>query len=182
MKIRVGYELIYDFPQPTPMIMVLGMHMTRASDVIISDSPTSDPVVTMSPYIDAYGNRCSRLVAPAGRMLLSGDGLVRDSGLPDVVAPSATQHAVEDLPPETIIYLLGSRYCRRTVCPTSRGSFSPKPHRDGHASRQSAITSTITSPSDINTRGRPRPPARLSTKATACAATTLTWRSPSAVA
>jgi transglutaminase-like putative cysteine protease len=111
MKIRVGYELIYDFPQPTPMIMVLGMHMTRASDVIISDSPTSDPVVTMSPYIDAYGNRCSRLVAPAGRMLLSGDGLVRDSGLPDVVAPSATQHAVEDLPPETIIYLLGSRYC-----------------------------------------------------------------------
>ena len=23
MKIRVGYELIYDFPQPTPMIMVL---------------------------------------------------------------------------------------------------------------------------------------------------------------
>jgi transglutaminase-like putative cysteine protease len=111
MKIRVGYELIYDFPQPTPMIMVLGMHMTRASDVIISDSPTSDPVVTMSPYIDAYGNRCSRLVAPAGRMLLSGDGLVRDSGLPDVVAPSATQHPVEDLPPETIIYLLGSRYC-----------------------------------------------------------------------
>ena len=111
MKIRVGYELIYDFPQPTPMIMVLGMHMTRASDVIISDSPTSDPVVTMSPYIDAYGNRCSRLVAPAGRMLLSGDGLVRDSGLPDVVAPSATQHTVEDLPPETIVFLLGSRYC-----------------------------------------------------------------------
>ena len=24
MKIRVGYELIYDFPQPTPMIMVSG--------------------------------------------------------------------------------------------------------------------------------------------------------------
>jgi transglutaminase-like putative cysteine protease len=65
----------------------------------------------MSPYIDAYGNRCSRLVAPAGRMLLSGDGLVRDSGLPDVVAPSATPHPVEDLPPETIVYLLGSRYC-----------------------------------------------------------------------
>jgi transglutaminase-like putative cysteine protease len=111
MKIRVGYELIYDFPQPTPMIMVLGAHLTRASDVIVPDYLTTDPAVTISPYRDVYGNWCSRLVAPAGRMRLSGDGVVRDSGLPDVVAPSAPQHAVEDLPAETIVYLLGSRYC-----------------------------------------------------------------------
>jgi transglutaminase-like putative cysteine protease len=111
MKIRVGYELIYDFPQPTPMILVLGTHLTRASDVIVPDYLTTDPAVTISPYRDNYGNWCSRLVAPAGRMLLSGDGVVRDSGLPDIVAPSAPQHAVEDLPAETIVYLLGSRYC-----------------------------------------------------------------------
>ena len=111
MKIRVGYELIYDFPQPTPMILVLGTHLTRASDVIVPDYLTTDPAVTISPYRDVYGNWCSRLVAPAGRMRLSGDGVVRDSGLPDVVAPSAPQHPVEDLPAETIVYLLGSRYC-----------------------------------------------------------------------
>jgi transglutaminase-like putative cysteine protease len=111
MKIRVGYELIYDFPQATPMIMVLGVHLTRASDVIVPDYLTTDPAVTISPYRDSYGNWCSRLVAPAGRMRLSGDGIVRDSGMPDVVALSAPQHPVEDLPPETIVYLLGSRYC-----------------------------------------------------------------------
>jgi transglutaminase-like putative cysteine protease len=111
MKIRVGYELIYDFPQPTPMILVLGTHLTRASDVIVPDYLTTDPAVTISPYRDSYGNWCSRLVAPAGHMRLSGDGIVRDSGLPDVVAPSAPQHAVEELPAETIVYLLGSRYC-----------------------------------------------------------------------
>ena len=111
MKIRVGYELVYDFPQPTPMILVLGTHLTRASDVVVPDYLTTDPAVTISPYRDSYGNWCSRLVAPAGRMRLSGDGVVRDSGLPDVVAPSAPQHAVEDLPAETIVYLLGSRYC-----------------------------------------------------------------------
>jgi transglutaminase-like putative cysteine protease len=44
-------------------------------------------------------------------MRLSANGVVRDSGLPDVVAPSAFQHAVEDLPPETLLFLLGSRYC-----------------------------------------------------------------------
>jgi hypothetical protein len=44
-------------------------------------------------------------------MRLSADGVVRDTGLPDVVAPSALQHAVEDLPAETLVFLLGSRYC-----------------------------------------------------------------------
>ena len=111
MKIRVGYELIYDFPQPTPMIMVLGTHFTRASDVIVPDYLTINPAVPISPYRDVFGNWCSRLVAPAGRVTLSADGLVNDSGQPDVVAPTAPQHAVEDLPADTLIYLLGSRYC-----------------------------------------------------------------------
>ena len=111
MKIRVGYELIYDFPQPTPMIMVLGTHFTRASDVITPDYLTTSPSVPISPYRDIFGNWCSRIVDPAGRMRLSANGVVRDSGLPDVVVPSAFQHAVEDLPPETLVFLLGSRYC-----------------------------------------------------------------------
>ena len=100
MKIHVGYEMIYDFPQPTPMIMVLGTHFTRASDVIVPDFLTTTPSVSISPYRDVYGNWCSRIVAPAGRMRLSADGVVRDSGLQDVVAPSAPQHAVGDLPSE----------------------------------------------------------------------------------
>ena len=44
-------------------------------------------------------------------MRLAADGVVRDSGLPDPVFPSAFQHAVEDLPADTLVYLLGSRYC-----------------------------------------------------------------------
>jgi len=111
MKIRVGYELIYDFPQPTPMIMVLGIHFTRASDVIVPDYLTTSPSVPISPYRDVFGNWCTRIVAPAGRMRLAADGVIHDVGLPDVVAPSALQQAVEDLPAETLIFLLGSRYC-----------------------------------------------------------------------
>ena len=111
MKIRVGYELIYDFPQPTPMIMVLGIHFTRASDVITPDHLTTDPSVPVTPYRDDFGNWCSRIMAPAGRIRISGDGLVRDSGLPDTIAADARQHAVEDLPTDTLIYVLGSRYC-----------------------------------------------------------------------
>ena len=111
MKIRVGYELVYDFPQPTPVILVLGMHFTRASDVITPDYLTTDPAVPVQPYRDTFGNWCSRILAPAGRIRFSADGLVRDSGLPDAIDLSAQQHAVEDLPADTIVYLLGSRYC-----------------------------------------------------------------------
>ena len=108
VKIRVGFEIIYDFPQPTPLITVLGVHFTRASDVLVPDHLTISP---FTPYRDGFGNRCSRIVAPSGRVRLAADGTVRDSGLPDLFVPSALQHAVEDLPAETIVYLLGSRYC-----------------------------------------------------------------------
>jgi hypothetical protein len=65
------------------MIMVLGTHFTRASDVITPDYLTTSPSVPIFPYRDAFGNWCSRIVAPTGRMVLSANGVVRDSGLPD---------------------------------------------------------------------------------------------------
>ena len=37
--------------------------------------------------------------------------MVRDTGLTDAFVPSAQQHAVKDLPEETLVFLLGSRYC-----------------------------------------------------------------------
>ena len=111
MKSRLGFEMLYEFPQQTPMIMVLGTHFTRASDIIIPDYLTTTPSVPITPYRDMFGNWCSRIVAPAGQMRLAADGVIRDSGLPDPVFASAVQHAIEDLPADTLVYLLGSRYC-----------------------------------------------------------------------
>jgi transglutaminase-like putative cysteine protease len=103
--------MIYDFPQATPLIAVVGTHFTRVSDIIVPDHLTSHPSVPITPYRDGFGNWCSRMVAPAGRVRLSADGTINDGGLPDVIVPSAAQHAVEDLPSDAIVYLLGSRYC-----------------------------------------------------------------------
>src|SRR2546430_14120 len=91
MTIRVGYDLIYDFPQPTPMIMVLGIHFTRASDVVVPDHLTTTPSVPIFPYRDGFGNWCSRIVAPSGRIRLSADGVVNDTGRPDVVNRKSTR-------------------------------------------------------------------------------------------
>jgi len=41
IKIRIGYELLYDFPQPTPLMMVLGTHFSRASDIVVPDCLTT---------------------------------------------------------------------------------------------------------------------------------------------
>jgi transglutaminase-like putative cysteine protease len=111
MKIRVGYELIYDCPQPTPMILTLSVHYTRIADLLIPDQLITDPPVPLTAYRDSYGNWCSRIVAPRGLLKLSADGLVRDSGQPDVVAWQARQIPVQELPDETLLFLLGSRYC-----------------------------------------------------------------------
>jgi transglutaminase-like putative cysteine protease len=111
MQIRVGYELIYNFPQPAPMILLLSIHYSRASDILIPDSLTTDPPVPIRGYRDGFGNWCTRIMAPAGRIRLKTDALIRDTGQPDPVVPDAQQHEVQDLPEETLDFLLGSRYC-----------------------------------------------------------------------
>jgi transglutaminase-like putative cysteine protease len=111
MQIRVGCELTYNSSQPTPMILALNVHYSRASDLAIPDYVVLNPPVPITAYRDGFGNWCSRLVAPAGEMRIRTDGLVKDSGLPEPVDTTAWQHAVEDLPAETLVYLLGSRYC-----------------------------------------------------------------------
>ena len=111
MQIQVGFEMVYLCPQPTPMILALSIHYSRASDLQQPDHLLTDPPVPVTAYRDLFGNWCSRLVAPAGHIRLSTNTWVRDSGVPDVVAPHALQNPVEFLPESTLVYLLGSRYC-----------------------------------------------------------------------
>jgi transglutaminase-like putative cysteine protease len=111
VRIRVGFEMTYECPQPTPMIFNLNVHHSRVSDLIGRDELVIDPAVPMAAYRDTFGNWCTRIVAPSGRTRVSADALVNDSGLADVTAPFAQQIAVQDLPEETLLFLLGSRYC-----------------------------------------------------------------------
>jgi transglutaminase-like putative cysteine protease len=111
VKIKVGYELIYDCPQPTPMMLVVNIHYSRASDLLVPDLVTTDPSIPIAVYRDSFGNWCSRIVAPRGQTKITSAALVRDSGEPDAVAPDAEQHLIEDLPEEALVFLLASRYC-----------------------------------------------------------------------
>jgi transglutaminase-like putative cysteine protease len=111
MQIQVGYELLYRFPQPTPMILVLGVHYSRVSDLIRPDHMLITPSVPITGYRDSFGNWCSRIVSPAGSLRIAADALIRDSGLPEAAAPWAQQLPVSALPEDSLTFLLGSRYC-----------------------------------------------------------------------
>ena len=111
MRIRVGYELIYNCPQETPMILTVNIHYSRASDIVVPDNLTTVPSVPIVAYRDGFGNWCNRIVAPMGRIQIRASGVVKDTGQPDVAVPTAWQHPVQDLPEETLVFLLGSRYC-----------------------------------------------------------------------
>jgi transglutaminase-like putative cysteine protease len=111
VKLRVGYELQYEFPQPTPLIAMLNVHFSRVADLAAPDHIVISPPVPISCYRDGFGNWCSRIVAPAGHVRMSTDAVVTDSGLPDPVAADAGQIAVEKLPEEALVFLLASRFC-----------------------------------------------------------------------
>jgi hypothetical protein len=111
MRIHVGCELTFEFPQTTPMIAMLNVHFSRVSDLERPDHLMTNPAVPVEGYRDSFGNWCSRFVAPAGRFRLGSDAVVRDAGVPDPVDLNALQHQVQHLPPENLLFLLGSRYC-----------------------------------------------------------------------
>jgi transglutaminase-like putative cysteine protease len=111
MLLRIGYELIYNFPQPTPIILLVNVDGSRVRDLVVEDRLTAEPATPITAYSDGFGNRCHRLVAPPGRLRLTANGLIRDSGLPDETVHGAEQDLVEDLPEESLVFLLGSRYC-----------------------------------------------------------------------
>ncbi len=97
MHIRVGFEIVYEFVVRTPMVLMLNVHPSRA--------------LPITRYLDTFGNVCTRLVAPAGELTISADALIADSGMPDPVDLAARQQEIAELPHDTLVFLLGSRYC-----------------------------------------------------------------------
>ena len=111
MKIRCGYEIAFDCKGETPMLLMLSTRPERAGDLLEPERLVADPPAPVHAYLDSFGNRVSRVLAPPGVITFRSDFLVADSGLPDPAAPDAQQHAVQDLPDEALLYLLASRYC-----------------------------------------------------------------------
>ena len=111
MLIRAGYDIAFNAPAPTPLLLMLSLHPEREPDLRTTPQMVFDPPVPAHHYRDGFGNVCTRVVAPGGLLRIRNEFTVSDSGDPDRHAPDAPQLAVEDLPDDVLVFLLGSRYC-----------------------------------------------------------------------
>ncbi len=111
MKIRCGFDITYFCPVPTPMLFLLNVHPSREADLLSPQTMRLDPAVPTSEYLDGFGNRVTRLLAPAGPLNLQADFTIADSGLADEHAPYAREVPVDELPDDVLVFLLASRYC-----------------------------------------------------------------------
>jgi transglutaminase-like putative cysteine protease len=111
MVIRIGFELLFDVPAPTAMILMLRVHPSCAPSLVAPERLRVEPTVSLEDFTDAFGNRATRMLAPAGKVRIVNEAMVVDDGKPDAVRPEAAQHPVHELPPEALPFLLASRYC-----------------------------------------------------------------------
>jgi transglutaminase-like putative cysteine protease len=111
LKIRAGYDIAFNCIQEVPMLLMLSVHPSRQQDLLSDHVIRFSSNVDARDCLDAFGNVCTRLVAPPGLIELSNEFLISDSGLPDEINTHAEQWPVGDLPDEALPYLLGSRYC-----------------------------------------------------------------------
>jgi transglutaminase-like putative cysteine protease len=111
MLIRAGYEISLACDYETPLMALVSIHPSRATDLRSPAIIHSSGQAPLEASIDEFGNVRTRTIAPAGILKLSTNFIVQDSGLPDDVAPWAQEVPVSQLPDEAVSFLLGSRYC-----------------------------------------------------------------------
>ncbi len=119
MRILSEFDIRFDLPARVTMVAMLDLHpsldpLVRRQDGLVIESgeaagkETIDPV----PYLDAFGNRCSRFTAPPGPLRLAGSNVLEITGEPDPIQVDAQQAEIENLPTGVLQYLLASRYCQ----------------------------------------------------------------------
>jgi transglutaminase-like putative cysteine protease len=109
--IRLGYDIEFELETRVPIVAMLNVHPSRLKDLREPDVLRVEPDGKTEAYIDAFGNRCERFVASPGTVRLSNSTLIEDSGRGDEQNPDARELPVDELPPDTLQFLLASRYC-----------------------------------------------------------------------
>jgi transglutaminase-like putative cysteine protease len=111
LLIFAGFEIAFECAAPTPLLLQLHVRPEREVDLEQPEHLQTQPYTPYTTYIDDFGNRCSRLIAPAGILQLSNRLRIRDSGIQETLPWGAQQALVNALPDAMLVYLLGSRYC-----------------------------------------------------------------------
>jgi len=111
MLIQAGYDIAFQCPAQTPMLLQLNVHPSRDADLLSPDIINSDPPLAISSYLDLFGNRVARVDVPPGLVTFSNRFVIHDTGKPDDVPPDTDLTPIARLPDEVLLFLVSSRYC-----------------------------------------------------------------------
>lgn len=109
MKLKIGCLLEYQSYEETPLILLLRPH-SNLTQTILNEIFTVEPNVQVTSYFDFYGNFCQRLITPIGKFAIDTHSVVETNEYVDTDS-YANFTLIQDLPDDTIIYLLPSRFC-----------------------------------------------------------------------
>jgi transglutaminase-like putative cysteine protease len=123
MLIKSEFDIQFHLPQPIPMVALLHLYpslepqltkpeILKVEQIVTPGEPASAVDLAVQEYVDSFGNRCSRFSAPAGTIRLVGDSVINAAETPDPQGVGLPQIPVEQLPVETLQFLLASRYCQ----------------------------------------------------------------------
>ena len=111
MFLRIGYELTFDLSAPTHMVLMLHVHPEVAERLRHPERLVLEPSLRVDEFLDSFGNRCARVMAPPGKLRITYDNVACDSGQPEPVIDGQRMHPIDELPNDVLRYLMSSRYC-----------------------------------------------------------------------
>jgi transglutaminase-like putative cysteine protease len=164
-RLLIGCHFTYVAAVPTPV--VFQVQPTDSPSIRIrGDRWDSTPAQSARAYIDLYGNPCVRTVLPVGRSDFQYHAV---AVVPDAAEESdedARQCAPDDLPDDSLIYTLPSRYCLPDVLGDEAwsrfGGLAPGYRRvqaicdyvHAHLAFQYGSSTALSSAVDVNLSGR----------------------------
>ena len=182
MLIEAGFDIAFDCPAQTPMLLQLNVHPSRDADLLTPDRIASDPPLAMRDYLDLFGNRVTRVDVPAGLVTFSNRFVIHNSGEPDETPPDVRTTPIADLPDDGSCSWFRAAIATATSSRISPGRGSENCPAAPGACGRSGISFTRKSASATRTRARRAAPAIPCTKASASAATSPISPSRSAAA
>jgi transglutaminase-like putative cysteine protease len=175
MKIRFGYDLAYFTPSPTHMVLTLLSQPAGTQRLLLPDNLQVEPYVPLQFYIDGFGNPCTRLELAGGFTRLTADGLLEDSGLPELTGPWQEELPVRALASEVLVYLLSSRYCDTENLMSEAWRLFQYVAPGWNRGQAICDSFTATFSSATTMPAPPVPPGKPTPRGAACAATLPTW-------
>ena len=178
MLISVRATAAYDLPEQTFLLLMVEPPLVGPAHRVEQEHLLTTPTPFHDLGTDVYGNPQRRIIAPKGTFSFEFTATIETAPNGELRV-DALEHPLREIPAESLVYTLPSRYCQSDLLARMRAASLVNSRRVAAESGRSPIgfASTLST-----TTGRPMPRRRHSIRrrsGSASAAISRIWSSPS---